>query len=51
MERRLLTDASGRISRTDRITNPSNNQSKHLIILMEATSGIEPEYTVLQTVA
>ena len=29
----------------------SNNQYKPLIMLMEATSGIEPEYTVLQTVA
>jgi hypothetical protein len=30
---------------------PSNNRDKSLIMLMEATSGIEPEYTVLQTVA
>jgi hypothetical protein len=29
----------------------SSSPRKQLISLMEATSGIEPEYTVLQTVA
>jgi hypothetical protein len=52
LERRLLISARA-FSSPARMAcfDLANNRRKALIMLMEATSGIEPEYTVLQTVA
>jgi hypothetical protein len=40
-----------RNNRGDSSRDLSRNQAKLLILWMEATTGIEPVYTVLQTVA